>query len=109
MLYEVITVYPGDHDDEGAVRRYVEWLFERQQQIVQRIGECLLNAFRRLDPVAPGPLLEFLEQMVGRFESDVTGQQQRFQFRLTSYNVCYTKLLRFTPAMGNAFLLQIFF
>ena len=62
------------------MRRDVERLFERQQQVVQRVGEGLLDPFRRLDPVAPRPLLELFEQVVGCFKPDVARQQQRFQF-----------------------------
>jgi hypothetical protein len=74
------AVDAGDHDHERLVAADIERLLERLQGREQGIGERLLDALRRIQLVALGGLLQFVEQMAGRLDADVAGQQQGFQF-----------------------------
>ena len=88
MLYEVITGYRGSRTssaaaasvsgDQGVIGRH------RRFQLLQRIRFQLANAFRR-HAIALGELVQC---------GLVVGQPTALQDRITSYNVCYTKLLR---------------
>jgi hypothetical protein len=73
-------VDPGDHDHVGLVGGVIERLLKRLQGFEQGVGQRLLDRFRRVQLVALGRLLQFVEQMGRRLDAAVAGQQQGFQF-----------------------------
>ncbi len=70
----------GDHDHERLVTADIERLFERLQRFKKDIGEGLLDPLRRIDLVAPRGFSQLGEQVTGRLDPDIAGQQQGFQF-----------------------------
>ena len=102
MLYEVITV---EHDVfDFAV---VGLGFETGEKLV---AEVLLHRIDHRHPVAAANQVGVVGGAVGGAENDVEGAQGRIERadpvdavgeldRITSYNVCYTKLLRFGSAI----------
>ena len=73
------AVDPGDHDDEGFVRRHIERLLQRRQQILERLHQGHLELSRRLQFVAADSHLQFVEQESSRVDAHVGLQQGRFQ------------------------------
>ncbi len=69
----------GDHDDERFVGADIQRLFEGLENIEEGIGQSLLDAFRRIQLVAFGAGLEIIEQILGRFDAHIAGQEQGFQ------------------------------
>ena len=91
MLYEVITILPHGVDRSilDADNRFVEPFAGTAQEVVDQI-------IQRLDPVAKrrhgdGEDIEAIEQV---FTEPSLPDAVLQVFRITSYNVCYTKLLR---------------
>ena len=95
MLYEVITgkMYVAEHDEAGQVRKEHELPFKYSM---------MLPAFKGIDAVFG---IEGLTNPRGFILIDAYQRNPKFNniygvgvcvARITSYNVCYTKLLRHT-------------
>ena len=74
-------------------------LFENEIEILKNRNDEIktLPGFAPLNSVELMVLDEHLDQLQNLLNL-INGQENEFKFRITSYNVCYTKLLRGFPA-----------
>ena len=97
MLYEVITIEPSRSSSEPSTVALVGDLKDSHQTLS---GADLTSA----EFPASWPMFgtDFRMKMGGYIKTDFVidfdGTTDPSQFRITSYNVCYTKLLRFVFA-----------
>ena len=73
-------VHPGDHDHVGLVGGVIERLLKLAAGFRAGRRPAPSGSLRRVQLVALGRLLQFVEQMGRRLDAAVAGQQQGFQF-----------------------------
>ena len=104
MLYEVITF-----TDEPTINIRCDILepttmqgYERDPRSIARRAEAYLKSTKIADTAYFGPEPEFFILDDVRWGADMSGSFCKIDSeeasRITSYNVCYTKLLRCRPA-----------
>ena len=72
-------VHPGDHHHQRIGTVHVDRLLQRRQKLRQDVDQRRLQRRRIVDPVAPCPLAQLVQQPRCRAIARVAGQQRRLQ------------------------------